>query len=525
MRKTPWKPFWKIFPALAALPVAALAVYTNAVISDRLDELLRDERFVVDLGIEAVGRGLNRVAADICALVRQNELAAYLASGDTHWRTAMGDEYLALAENSGVYDQIRFLDDTGMEVVRVNFGDGEPYITADEDLQDKASRYYFTESLALQPGEIYVSPLDLNIEHGEIEIPYKPMIRVGTPISDEDGRIRGIVLINFLAQAMLDRVADLDAISIGHPIMFNDHGYWLVGPNPPPSWGFMFPEHTESRMSVLYPGAWDQMTGNSQGDFLNENGLFAYRDYHPLQEIGNCVVIGGDTEQRDHTQDYRWILASHVTHDDLNALERQAIRGSLAIGGPLLLFLAIGTRAVNISIVQRQRHQARLETLARFDPLTELANRTTLEERLSREHSRAQRSGRRFAVLYLDLDGFKAINDCHGHEAGDKVLVEVARILDSCCRSVDTPARIGGDEFVVLLSEVVDADAVRRVAERIAKRIAALTREDRIVGASIGVVVWPDHTDDTSQIIRLADQAMYAAKTAGKNGISFAESP
>ena len=523
MPSTSWRPFWKAFPILALAPIGALAAYANAVIADHESELRRAEHLAVELQLEAVSRGLSRVATDICTLADQNELAEYLESGDVRWLDAMQREYLHLAANVGLYDQIRYLDKEGMEIVRVNFNDGTAYAVAPEELQDKSSRYYFTESMNIRPGEVYTSPLDLNVEHGAIEIPFKPMIRVSTPVTDASGRVQGIVLINFLAQSMLDRVVASGALSTGDPIMLNDEGYWLVSPDPPANWGFMFPDHTESRLPVLDPVAWDYLSDHSRGDIVTDWGLLTFDSYLPLAEIGHCGFhADADAVDVEYAGGYRWILASHVPAETLAQIERQAILVSVAIGVPVLFLLAVGTRAVSVVVEQKGRHQARLEALARFDSLTDLANRTTFEERLAQELRQAQRHHRRFAVLYLDLDGFKAVNDSLGHQAGDEVLIAVARVLESCCRAVDMPARLGGDEFALLLSEVADTEAARRVAQRVRDRIAVLSNDQRHVGVSIGVALWPDHAQEAKQVVRLADEAMYAAKAAGRGQICAA---
>lgn len=544
-RNTSWTPFWKVFPPLALVPVVVLAVTTLGAISGRMEDIRKTERFAVDLQREAVSRGLNQVVADMRTLAGQNELAAYLDSGDPVWRQRMAAEYQVLARHARVYDQIRVLDDRGMEVVRVNYNAGNPAVVPDEALQDKAGRYYFTESFAVRPGEIYVSPLDLNIEHGVIELPFKPMIRVGTPVVDSRGIKRGIVLINYLAETLLERVAATGTVSVGDPMMLNAQGYWVVTPDPPPSWGFMFPEHADDRMPVLFPDAWAAMQQADSGHLRTpDGGLFTFQTYHPLQDLmaergggepTAPMAAAGEEAQDGGTnadlasglsaqdiRDYRWYLVSHVPGAVLTGIETEALMRALAIGGPLLLVLAVGTRALTVLAVERQRHQAHLETLARYDSLTGLANRATLEERLDQETDRAHRYGRRFGLLYLDLDGFKAINDALGHEMGDRVLVDVACVLENSCRSVDTPARIGGDEFVILLPELPDSAAAVRVADKILAQVATLSWGDRRVGVSIGGAIWPDHAKAPDHLMRLADEAMYTAKTSGKNRICLA---
>lgn len=527
-QKTPWVSFWRVFPALSIIPIGALVAYAYWMVDRQVEQVARAERFAVALQKDAVTLRLNEVAIHICALARQNELQTYVADGDVAAATGIAAEYLALVQNSNLYDQIRLLDSTGMELVRVNGNSGYPYVVGRTDLQDKSDRYYFEDTIAIEPNEIYISPLDLNVEFGEIEIPHNPVIRISTPIFDDEEEVNGIVVVNFLLNSMLERVVGSGTASAGDPFMLNAEGYWLVSSDPAKEWGFMFPDRFYQRMSVLYPDEWHEMIVQDHNQIRTENGLFTYDSYYPLADFGNChdstsFISRQYQEIGVHFYgEYRWILATHVSNEHLNRILRNAIITSVAIGVPLVFLLAAGTRSIGIIMAERHQHRAQLELVARFDPLTRLANRRTFEDHLQQEFLRAQRNERRFAVLYMDLDGFKAVNDGLGHAAGDAVLQDVAAILSRGCRAVDTPARLGGDEFVVLLSEVRDKPASRMVAERLLKQIRALDYEGYPIGASIGVAVWPDDGQDIKQIVQLADQTMYRAKKAGKNQVVVA---
>lgn len=520
---SPWRAFLLIFPLLALVPIGALGGYVLWSIAARMEAVERSERFAVDLQREAVKTGLQSVATDLCVLAQQNELSHLLLEDRQQARQAMAAEYLALARNADDYDQIRFLDDHGQEIVRVNHNDGRPSIVADAELQDKSNRYYFRETMALEPGQIYVSPLDLNIEHGEIEEPYKPMIRVGTPVVDGSGDKRGIVLINLMARRMLDQVEAAGGLSVGQPMMVNNEGYWLVTPNPPPGWGFMFPEHAEDRMAHHYPAVWARINQQPSGTYAVPEGLFTFEHYYPLDGLKGCLDRRGLRAESLSDTGYRWVLMSQVPQALINGWRREMILQAVIIGAVVLVLLAIGTWAWLVVATERRRYRAQLETMARFDPLTGLANRVTFEERLLQEAQRAKRHDRRFALLFMDLDGFKAINDRHGHKAGDQVLIDVAQVLASNCRATDLAARQGGDEFVVLLAEIEALAAAEKAAEKLRARIEALSWNQMQVGASIGLALWPDDAEDPETLMRLADDAMYRAKGAGKNRIRLAQ--
>lgn len=174
---------------------------------------------------------------------------------------------------------------------------------------------------------------------------------------------------------------------------------------------------------------------------------------------------------------------------------------------------------------QRKRAEQRLLRLAHCDTLTGLANRASFQEQLEQALARSRRHHSKFAIAFLDLDGFKAVNDALGHDAGDMLLQEVAARLHHAVRPYDTVARFGGDEFAILLPDLSAVEQIQKVAERL---IAAIDRPVSIgdhqahVTASIGIAVYPDTTDAGPELVRCADQAMYDSKRGGPNRVSFA---
>lgn len=176
-------------------------------------------------------------------------------------------------------------------------------------------------------------------------------------------------------------------------------------------------------------------------------------------------------------------------------------------------------------ISERKASEERIERLAHYDPLTELPNRTLLADRLAQAILAAQRSKRKVAVLFLDLDRFKWVNDRFGHAVGDQLLQQVARRIRGVVRDGDTVARVGGDEFVLALPELRDTEDAARVAQKCLDAMVAPFRvgeREFAVSVAIGITVFPDDGDDQTQLLRDADQAMYQAKQAGRNSYQFA---
>lgn len=175
-------------------------------------------------------------------------------------------------------------------------------------------------------------------------------------------------------------------------------------------------------------------------------------------------------------------------------------------------------------VTARKRHEELVWQHANYDALTGLPNRRLFQERLERELKQALRARQRLAVLFIDLDNFKAVNDAFGHAVGDLLLGETARRLQACVRESDTVARLGGDEFTVLIRDIADSAAVQRVAEAIVQSLReplGLQGEVAEACASIGVTFFPDDAETPEALIRNADQAMYAAKRAGRGRVHY----
>jgi diguanylate cyclase (GGDEF)-like protein len=184
-----------------------------------------------------------------------------------------------------------------------------------------------------------------------------------------------------------------------------------------------------------------------------------------------------------------------------------------------------GLHVFSWSLERHARALAGAETAADrafVDPLTGLPNRARFMDRLERSVALAERTGSRFAVLFVDLDGFKAVNDAYGHHAGDAMLRALAARMTGAVRRSDTVARLSGDEFTVLTGEPVDADGVRVLANKLAAACAAPVEVDERmlrVSASVGVALFPDHGADADALVRAADAAMYVAKWGGTGRI------
>ncbi|HJT50504.1 MAG TPA: EAL domain-containing protein, partial [Nitrosospira sp.] len=175
-------------------------------------------------------------------------------------------------------------------------------------------------------------------------------------------------------------------------------------------------------------------------------------------------------------------------------------------------------------ITERKESEQRILQLAHYDPLTGLPNRALLADRMKVAVSRAARQSKRLAVLFVDLDRFKAINDSLGHEVGDHLLKAAAERMKASVRSVDTISRVGGDEFVVLLSEIETGEDAARVAQKILHGLAQpyhIEKHELLLTGSVGICIYPDNGTEPNILLRNADASMYTAKEAGRNRYQF----
>lgn len=271
-----------LFALLAGLLLAWLGTAYIRSESDKLRTQLRaDNERILRLAALTMTESLAVVLADLRFLGHAPMLDAYLDRGGAAGTLGLTREFANLITQKRIYDQIRFIDLQGMERIRVNHAPDGARVTPPEALQMKRSRDYFRALSQLDADEIYVSPMNLNVEHERIELPLKPMIRFGLVVQDKQGVRRGYLLINYRAAHLLDK---LHALSDPyHALRLLDaQGEWLLGPSAEDAWSGQLPDRRENGFSRRHPTAWEAMRRDNAGALSLGATHIQFLQVHPL---------------------------------------------------------------------------------------------------------------------------------------------------------------------------------------------------------------------------------------------------
>lgn len=752
---------------------------------NEINKIVEVENNQIKIVEEHIRESFEDVNSEIRIIAKLPVLTSYLDRGSLAHLDALEKVLLIISKEKGHYDQLRYLDASGQEVIRINSIDGNPSIVPHDKLQNKSKRYYFRDTLMQSEGEVYVSPLDLNVEANLLEIPYKPTIRFGIPVFDSAGRKKGILLVNYFGKELLLNFHEVMKYENRSNMLLNSDGFWLTSNNHADEWGFMLGK-SDRTFPHDFANEWRTISTGDNGTLRTANGLFVYRTIHPLllgqhTSTGSNVMNGASRSSIMPQKEFFWkvvsfspdavllnsasynqtsdrilvvmayllsaLVAFFISHTSLtrkkandemrnasqkhhllfeNSRNAQMIltppswkfsranpetlklfgasseaeftalgpmdisperqpdgrlssekaqemiviamnEGSnsfewehnrlngqqfsaeifldrLKVGNEEFLqatvrditdrkvtdrelriaatafesqegmfitdannvILRVNSAFINItgysaeeavgqspSLLKSGRHDEdffafmwekinnqgfwqdeiwnrrkngeiypeyltitavkddngavsnyvctfnditksmaavdEIKHLALYDSLTHLPNRRLLLDRIQQVIVSCARNSRKCALLFIDLDKFKDLNDTLGHNMGDLLLQQVAQRLESCVRKGDTVARLGGDEFVVLLADlneqVVEAAAQ---AESIGNKILGclnqpyqLAEHEYHCSSSIGASFFSEHNNTPEVLMKQADIAMYQAKKNGRNNLCF----
>ena len=476
----------------------------------------------------------------------------------------LADAFAAMLSVHPEYFQIRLISAgrNGLELVRVDRNGKALMRVAAGDLQEKAHYPYVFESLHLGRGEVRLSKITIDHETGAHSGLNKPTLRVATPVVANGGKVLGLIVIN------IDLNRLFEFLKTGLPSSYqlylsNQSGDFLIHPDATQTFGFdrgkriLIQDSFAAVLSLIH-GKGVHVLAHVDAVQKGQGGHVAAFVRLPFGDtIEKRFVILGlsqplDIITRDATR-LGWKTIQIVLAFSLLALIL-SVPVARIITGPLHAMVSAINRfskehAITVpqldrndelGLLSRSFHDMQteiiahlselnesrraLDHLARHDTLTGLPNRMMFIDRLEHAIANSRRSGRQLAVLFIDLDRFKEINDTFGHATGDGVLIYVAKLLQSSVREADTVARLGGDEFVVLIDTIDDMAHIKTIASKVQglfQHPMQIDRRELVIHASIGVSIFPRDGKDADELMQYADQAMYYSKKDGGNSFSF----
>ncbi|MBI9059702.1 MAG: sensor histidine kinase [Labilibaculum sp.] len=288
---------------------------------------------VLETKLENIQDDVKSVTSDLMMLAESGNLKKFWSDKEGNIEDLKA-EFLNLSIHHEVFDQVRLIDEKGMEIIRVNYSSTRPSIVPKTKLQNKKDRYYFYDSFKLDRNEVFISPLDLNVENGEIEIPLKPMIRFATPVFDSQNVKRGVVVLNYYGQNIINEFVNQRNPLIKDQLMFlNSEGYWFKGQRAESDWGFMYEDKQDLTFENEYGAVWDSIVATGQSQFETKKGMFTFKTIYPIPK----KLTPSRNEQQHINDDYHWKIVSFIPFHILN--EKSNLRWKQALF--ILAFLSI----------------------------------------------------------------------------------------------------------------------------------------------------------------------------------------
>lgn len=515
------------------------------------------------------------ISRNLQILASQAEAVTMLEKSNGQSADHMANLFKSVMAANPSYFQIRLISAAGhgLERVRVDRDRNALIRVGPDDLQEKGHYPYVYETLVLPVGATYLSRLVINHEAGAHGALNQPTAQMATPVVSPQGKPLGIVVISVDLNGVFD-LLQKDLPQEFQLFFANGEGDFLIHPDPALSFGFdkgrrffVFDEFPATR-ALVDGQANEIVTEASTGRHADRPVVAAFIAQQVKVASGEGRVILGLAQPRDSVVKlanrlgtvtlqivaglsflgiFIALILGRLVSRPINALSAavQSFTGTNTIEGlPLRRQDEIGVLARSFNSMQHQirqqlaeleLHRHELQQLAYHDPLTGLPNRRLMLDRLAHVLASGQRHQRPGALLLLDLDNFKALNDSHGHEAGDQLLVEVAQRLTSQLRQGDTVARLGGDEFVLILEDLGDAGDLAVATEQteiVAGKLQRILAEPYTITvrsdtgerehrhactSSIGIALFGNVPVSSEELLKRADIAMYQAKAAGRN--------
>ena len=549
------------------LPVGLAGYYTY---NSSREMLLRAAERDLLTSVQVLGRNLHaslrNISLDAAVLTNGPQVHELGNIEDAQKRNVvqsnLAESFRAMLLAHPDYMQIRLISatDYGLELVRED-RDGPNIVRVEgADLQEKAHYAYVFETLRLKPGEVRISPIVINHEQGAHSGLGKPTLHVSTPVADPSGNVFALLVINVDLDQLFSQLQG-DLPKEYQVYLSNRWGDLLVHPDHRRTFGFdqgrrLFLQDEFPEVSRLLAEKGPSALISRSVEAGQQDRLVAAFVRLSHSDGSEPFVVLGLGQPQSH-------VLAQASRAGTNILQIALLFSALALLAAVIASRALirplrsmtdavelfsrerkvselSPREDELGLLARRFHsmkqeiltqladltssRAAFEHLARHDPLTELPNRRMCFEVLEQALVTARERGQKMALLFVDLDHFKEMNDQYGHRFGDQVLQAVAKLLTSASEGADCVARLGGDEFVICFNDVKDPQKIVGLLEKLHQcfQLPLFVDGHRVqIHASMGVSLFPRDGDDIGTLIQHADHAMYKAKSGGSNRYSF----
>ncbi|RKZ96550.1 MAG: PAS domain-containing sensor histidine kinase [Gammaproteobacteria bacterium] len=339
--------------------IIGISLHYSFHVKANLETLEKTDLLNVRLAQLTVNNVLHDIVSDIKYLQEHNQLRNGFIK-TPRARKILEQDFLSFSKNRKIYDQIRYLDLNGKEIVRVNDNNGQPYAVDIDQLQQKDSRYYVANTLALERNDIYWSPFDLNMENHKIEEPYKPTIRIGTPVYSSYGRKTGVLILNFDGKKLINEFRRATANIANHIMLLNESGYWLIHPQSKNEWGFMFSNPTT--FASQHPQLWQEVSHNNRTtQQYIDNSLLTYATIF-FNAIGtNNTPAGKEKNTLNSKNKSLWKIIAFAPSELINQSHADFFQRNALFYGIIFILIAIGAFLLARLQIYNQKSEAQGE--------------------------------------------------------------------------------------------------------------------------------------------------------------------
>ncbi|NOG46241.1 MAG: GHKL domain-containing protein [Calditrichaeota bacterium] len=336
-----------------------LASIYYSLVKSLIDEIYDQEFLAVSLQKKQIKMETSSLISHIHFLSQEQHLGLLIKDGqiNSQIRKEITNRFLNFSQTSTFYDQIRFIQNSGREIIRIDFKNGRSEVVDDNSLQNKKSRYYFKAVSGLQKNQIFVSQLDLKIENGKVERPYKPMVRLGMPVFGDENQRIGMVVVNYLANRFLTVLTETSQINPGEIMLLNGKSYWLKSKNPDDEWGFMFEDKKNRTFANKFPNEWKEISEKQEDQFETDNGLFTFYTINPFFLKNEKQLV-----QIMNPGDKYWKILSHVPMNYIRSEKISLLYSFLPVFFLLVFLLILGTLIITNISIQKSKKDWELET-------------------------------------------------------------------------------------------------------------------------------------------------------------------